>query len=58
MPSEKMISRLSDLGNTSSASIPICLDREVREGRIQRGQKLVLTGFGGGLTYGALICQF
>ena len=58
MPNEKMISHLADLGNTSSASIPICLDREVREGRIVRGQTLVLTGFGGGLTYGALLCRF
>jgi len=58
IPNEKMISHLADLGNTSSASIPICLDREVREGRIQRGQTLVLTGFGGGLTYGALLCRF
>jgi len=58
IPAEKMISHLSDMGNTSSASIPICLDREVRAGRIQRGQTLVLTGFGGGLTYGALLCQY
>ena len=58
MPNEKMISHLADLGNTSSASIPICLDREVRAGRIKRGQTLVLTGFGGGLTYGALLCSF
>jgi len=58
IPSEKMISHLADIGNTSSASIPICLDREVRAGRIKRGQTLVLTGFGGGLTYGALLCKF
>ena len=58
IPNEKMISHLADLGNTSSASIPICLDREVREGRIQRGQTLILTGFGGGLTYGALLCKY
>ena len=55
---EKMISHLDDQGNTSSSSIPICLDREVREGRITRGQKLILTGFGGGLTYGALLFTF
>ena len=55
---EKMISHLKDQGNTSSSSIPICLDREVREGRITRGQKLILTGFGGGLTYGALLFTF
>lgn len=58
IPGEKMLSHLADMGNTSSASIPICLDLEVREGRIKRGQKLVLTGFGGGLTYGAILCEF
>ena len=58
LPSEKMISHLADIGNTSSASIPICLDIEVRAGRMQRGQTLVMTGFGGGLTYGALLCKF
>jgi len=58
LPTEKMISHLADMGNTSSASIPICLDIEVRAGRIQRGQTLVMTGFGGGLTYGALVCKY
>jgi 3-oxoacyl-[acyl-carrier-protein] synthase-3 len=58
IPEDKIISHLADIGNTSSSSIPICLDREVRSGKIQRGQKLVFTGFGGGLTYGALLCEF
>ena len=58
IPEEKIISHLAETGNTSSASIPICLDREVRSGKIKRGQKLVFTGFGGGLTYGALLCEF
>lgn len=55
---DKIISHLEEIGNTSSSSIPICLDLEVRSGKIQRGQKLVFTGFGGGLTYGALLCEF
>lgn len=58
IPNEKIISHLEDIGNTSSSSIPICLDREVRSGKIKRGHKLVFTGFGGGLTYGALLCEF
>ena len=57
IPMDRIISHIADLGNTSSASIPICLDREFRSGKLQRGQTLVFTGFGGGLTYGALICQ-
>jgi len=43
-------------GNTSSASIPICLDEMNRNGLIKQGEKLIVVGFGGGLTYaGALL---
>lgn len=55
---EKVISRMSDLGNTSSASIPICLDELVRDGRLKRGQTVAIAGFGGGLTYGAAIFRY
>ena len=55
---EKMLSNIAETGNTSSASVPICLDQYARSGRIQRGQTLILTGFGGGLTYGACACIF
>lgn len=55
---EKVISRMRDLGNTSSASIPICLDELVRDGRLKRGQMVAVTGFGGGLTYGAAIFRY
>ena len=58
LDTDKMLSNIAETGNTSSASIPICLDQEVRSGRIQRGQTLILTGFGGGLTYGACACIF
>ncbi len=51
----QMISRMSDFGNTSSASIPICLDELIRTGRLVRGEKVAICGFGGGLTYGAAI---
>jgi 3-oxoacyl-[acyl-carrier-protein] synthase III len=51
----QMISRMSDFGNTSSASIPICLDELIKEGRLDRGDKVAVCGFGGGLTYGAAI---
>ena len=37
----------------SSASIPVLLDELNREGKLERGEKLVLSGFGAGLTYGA-----
>ncbi|MEA4889727.1 MAG: beta-ketoacyl-ACP synthase III [Clostridiaceae bacterium] len=50
-----MVSRMSDFGNTSSASIPICLDELICSGRLKRGDKVAVCGFGAGLTYGAAI---
>ncbi len=52
---DQMISRMSSFGNTSSASIPICLDELINSGRLNRGDKIALCGFGGGLTYGAAL---
>jgi 3-oxoacyl-[acyl-carrier-protein] synthase-3 len=51
----QIISRMADFGNTSSASIPICLDELIRSGKLQRGEKVAICGFGAGLTYGAAI---
>lgn len=45
-------------GNTSAASIPLALDEAVRDGRIQRGQTLLLEALGGGLTWGAALVRF
>ena len=42
-------------GNTSAASIPIALDEAVREGRLHRGDKLLLCSFGGGFTWGSML---
>ncbi len=50
---EKFPMNIEEYGNTSSASIPILLDELNRAGRLRRGMKLVLAGFGGGLSYGA-----
>ena len=49
-----MVEQIADIANTSSATIPIVLHRLVREGRLQRGMRVVLCGFGGGLCYGAV----
>jgi 3-oxoacyl-[acyl-carrier-protein] synthase III len=54
----QIISRIADFGNTSSASIPICLDELVRAGKLQRGEKVAICGFGAGLTYGAAIFSY
>ena len=46
------------VGNTSSAAIPLLLDELNKSGRIQKGQLLVLSGFGAGLTYGACVVRW
>lgn len=58
IPMEKVIVEIQDMGNTSAATIPVSFDRAVRDGRIQRGQKVLLTAFGGGLTSGSLLLQY
>lgn len=45
-------------GNTSAASVPLALDEAVRDGRIRRGQKVLLEGVGGGFTWGAALLEF
>lgn len=55
---DKFPMNLDEYGNTSSASIPILLDEMNREGLFQRGQKLVLAGFGAGLSWGAACLEW
>lgn len=55
---EKFPVNLERYGNTSAASIPILLDECNRSGMLQRGDKLVLSGFGGGLTWGAVLLEW
>lgn len=57
-PMEKFPMNLEEYGNTSSASIPILLDEMNRQGRLRAGQKLVMAGFGAGLTWGAAIVEW
>uniref|UniRef100_A0A141SDK8 Beta-ketoacyl-[acyl-carrier-protein] synthase III n=1 Tax=Gelidium elegans TaxID=37200 RepID=A0A141SDK8_GELEL len=52
---EKFISNLDKYGNTSAASIPLALDEAVDEQIIQKGQKIVISGFGAGLTWGTIV---
>ncbi|MFZ4402679.1 MAG: beta-ketoacyl-ACP synthase III [Pseudobdellovibrionaceae bacterium] len=58
VPMEKFILSLNETGNTSAASIPIAFDRAVQSGRIQRGQNILLTAFGAGLTSGSALLRF
>jgi 3-oxoacyl-[acyl-carrier-protein] synthase-3 len=58
MPIGKVIVTVAEHGNTSAASIPLALDAAVRDGRIRRGQTLLLEGVGGGFTWGAVLLRF
>ena len=58
VPKEKFFVNLHKYGNTSSASIPIALFEMYNEGKIEKGDKLILVGFGGGLTYGAALIEW
>ncbi|OOF70950.1 beta-ketoacyl-ACP synthase III [Rodentibacter caecimuris] len=58
MDISQVIVTLDRYGNTSAATIPVALDEAVRDGRIQRGQLLLLEGFGGGWTWGAALIRF
>lgn len=55
---DKFIVTVGDHGNTSAASIPLALDVAVRDGRIRRGQKVLLEGVGGGFTWAAVLLEF
>jgi 3-oxoacyl-[acyl-carrier-protein] synthase III len=58
LPMERVIVTVQDHGNTSAASVPLALDAGVRDGRIQRGQLLLLEAFGGGVTWGAALVRY
>ena len=58
LPMERMIDCVRTHANTSAASVPLALDVAVRDGRIQRGDTLLLEGFGGGFTWGAALLKY
>jgi 3-oxoacyl-[acyl-carrier-protein] synthase III len=53
VPTDKMVVNIERYGNTSSASIPLALDELVRAGRIEPGDRIAFTAFGGGATWGS-----
>jgi 3-oxoacyl-[acyl-carrier-protein] synthase-3 len=55
---EKVYSNISRIGNTSSASIPICLDECVQTGRLQKGDLVLMSAFGAGVTWGAVLLRW
>jgi 3-oxoacyl-[acyl-carrier-protein] synthase III len=58
MPLERVIVTVQDHGNTSAASVPLALDVGVRDGRIKRGELLLLEAFGGGFTWGSALVRY
>jgi 3-oxoacyl-[acyl-carrier-protein] synthase-3 len=58
IPMERVIVTVQDHGNTSAASVPLALDVAVRDGRIRRGELLLLEAFGGGFTWGSALVRY
>lgn len=57
-PKEKVILSLHETGNTSAASIPVAFDLALQEGKIKRGQMILLAAFGAGLTSGSVLLRY
>ncbi len=58
LPMERVIVTVQEHGNTSAASVPLALDVAVRDGRIRRGDLLLLEAFGGGFTWGSALVRY
>ena len=58
MPMERVILTIREHGNTSAASVPMALDSAIRDGRVKRGDLLLLEAFGGGFTWGASLIRY
>lgn len=58
LPDEKIVITVDQHANTSAASVPLAFDVAVRDGRIQRGQIVVMEAMGGGLTWGAAVLRY
>ena len=58
MPMDRVVVTVDEHGNTSAASVPLALDVAVRDGRIQRGETLLMEAFGGGFTWGSALLKY
>ncbi|MFL8936402.1 beta-ketoacyl-ACP synthase III [Rossellomorea oryzaecorticis] len=58
LPVEKMSKTVNKYGNTSAASIPVSLVEDLQDGRVKEGDVVVMVGFGGGLTWGAIVMRW
>ena len=58
MSMDRVVVTVDEHGNTSAASVPLALDVAVRDGRIQRGETLLMEAFGGGFTWGSALLKY
>lgn len=58
MPMEQVVVTVQKQGNTSAASIPLALNEAIRDGRIQRGQTVLMEAFGGGFAWGSALLRY
>jgi 3-oxoacyl-[acyl-carrier-protein] synthase-3 len=58
LPMERVVVTVAEHANTSAASIPLACDQAVRDGRIRRGELLLMEAFGGGLTWGSVLVRY
>jgi 3-oxoacyl-[acyl-carrier-protein] synthase-3 len=58
LPMERVVVTVGEHGNTSAASIPLAFDQAVRDGRIRRGETLLMEAFGGGFTWGSALLRY
>ncbi|MFB1486177.1 MULTISPECIES: beta-ketoacyl-ACP synthase III [unclassified Thiocapsa] len=58
LPMERVVVTVAEHGNTSAASIPLAFDQAVRDGRIQRGELVLMEAFGGGFTWGSVLVRY
>jgi 3-oxoacyl-[acyl-carrier-protein] synthase-3 len=58
LPMERVVLTVRTHGNTSAASVPMALDEAIRDGRIKRGDLVLLEAFGGGFTWGASLVRY
>jgi 3-oxoacyl-[acyl-carrier-protein] synthase III len=58
MPMSRVIVTIGEHGNTSAASVPLALDQAIRDGRIKRGEILLLEAFGAGFTWGSVLVKY
>jgi 3-oxoacyl-[acyl-carrier-protein] synthase-3 len=58
LPMDRVVVTIEEQGNTSSASVPLALNEAVRDGRIQRGQVVLMEAFGGGFAWGSALIRY